>query len=264
MPEEIDLVFSGSGTLEPCQIGARDRLEKAGKIIKRVSGSSGGALTSLGTAFGLSPQEMMKTAFRDLSGDRLLSRNWFPLHGYGLFHIEKLRDSIRKTLPGKMRDADIPWGAWVTDVETRRPIWLSSERYGHLDAAEVVAASMCIPLWFTRAKIRSIPGQFIDGGVGAGFGMSVFDDAPHRRTIGVRFKTNHRRRKVNSLTEYVRSIASILLENANNTYISKKHYQNVIEIRSTGDGMDFSQTRAQIKALYTEGWVAVDRWLKAD
>lgn len=261
---DCDLVLSGSGTLLPCHIGAVHRLSAVYRV-RRVAGTSGGAIVAAALAHGMDTDEMLLLC-RELFAEGILDRRPFGLlrDGWGLHAFDRVHAFAQRHLPGSMSKAELTWGAFVVDVETRKPVWLNSRRHGNLSTADVVTASASIPFFARARPIQGLPGLFIDGGVSANFALGVWDDLPDRPTIGVRFRGGGARRTVDSLPAFVRSVVGTLIDNANRTHISKKRYADVIEIDSDGDGMDFGLSPADIERRYEEGRAAADAWLRGE
>jgi predicted acylesterase/phospholipase RssA len=261
--EDIDLVFSGSGTLFPCHVGAYSALVTGGRRPVRVAGTSGGALVAAGVAHGMEPGTMLDLAKAALGAGAYDAE---PLmlfaRGWGVSPAERIGRLLRKHFPGTMGEAALPWKALVVDVEERAPVVLDSTLTPNLPTADVVLASMAIPFAFRARKIPGVPGLFCDGGVAANFAMSVFDDAPHRRTVGIRFRGVTVRRPVSTIVEYALAVQATLVDNANRSYVSKKRYADVIEVVSRGDSMDFTMTPADVQARFNEGHFTASDWLR--
>lgn len=259
MSEEIDLVLSGSGTLLPCHVGAYAALVDGGFRVRRVAGTSGGSIVAAGIAHGLDGDQMLGLA-KDVLGGGLLETNWFLWRGFGLHKMTRIRSLLAANFPGRMADAKIPFCAFAVDVETQSATLLSRETFPSAPVADVCAASAAIPVFFQAQRIKTAPGLYVDGGVRANFAMAVFDDVADRRTVGVRFRHTHRRRKVSDVRSYVGALMGTMIDSANHTYVSSKRYADVIEIDSKGDGMDFELSSDDVQALYDEGYDAAAMW----
>jgi NTE family protein len=267
---EIDLVLSGSGMLFPCHIGAYAYLVEQGVTIKRVAGTSGGSIVAAGIAHDWTPDRALALA-KDMASKPLLDANWLLWRGTGLFKGDRIHDILREHLPGNMTMSNKRWGAFVVDVWTRQGFFVSSHHHetsmntisgSDLSTADVVRASISIPFWFKMTKLRNRPQ--IDGGVKLNFGMGIWDDEANRPTIGIRFKsTEGKERKIKGVTETVAAVVSMLTDNANHTYVSKKRWPFVIEIESKGDSMDFDIDEEWVQRRFNEGWAAAKRkWPK--
>jgi NTE family protein len=267
MKEDIDLVFSGSGTLFPCHLGALASLQRDGKKVRRVAGTSGGALVAAAVAHGMSVARAMELVEGLLKKEILDSQMvwWNPLgflNGYGIHKGDKIHAALRKVFPGRMNEADLTWGCFVVDIGTKLPVWINSRAHGHLHTADVVMASMSIPLFFRMRTIRNMPGEYVDGGASINFGMSVWDDVPERRTIGVRFKAGKpKRKKIANFVGYIGALVALLVDNANRGHVSRKRWASVINIESAGDGMNFDLDKGDIEKLFLEGSNSAGKFL---
>ncbi len=61
-PKELDLVLSASGVRAPCFIGGIEAIQEKGYQIKRIAGSSGGAIIAAGVALGMTLDELKEIA----------------------------------------------------------------------------------------------------------------------------------------------------------------------------------------------------------
>ncbi len=265
---DIDLVLSGSGTLAPCHVGAVARLYEAGFCVRRVAGTSGGAIVAAAIAHKFDVDKMLNLSRRLLQNDMLLDaqatwyRPWGFFNGYGINRFDVAHKAFAKEIPGRMEDASIEWGVFCVDLEVARPIFISSRRHGHVHSADAVIASSSIPVFARMREVRGMRGAFVDGGAATNFGIGVFDDEPERPTIGIRFRPKPiDRSRIRSLVGFGRSLASVLMDNANRTHISTKRYADVIEIESDGDGLDFDLSLDEVNDRFAEGYDAADAWL---
>ena len=266
MPEKIDLVLSGSGTLAPCHIGAYAYLvREAGMVVERVSGTSGGAIVAAGIAHNMTISQMSALAAETLSSNVLDPipwwRPWEFLNGYGVHRFAKAHAIITNSLPGQLDQAFLEWGVWAVDLEVRQPVWIHSKRDSHIRTADAVLASASIPVFAQARDIRGMKGLFVDGGAAVNFGMDVWDDMPERRTIGIRFKgRDGGRRPVGNVVQFAYAVAQTFMNAANHTHISRKRYQDVIQVESQANGLDFNQTQEQVDQMFNEGFQAAKRW----
>ena len=259
MSEDIDLVLSGSGTLVPCHVGAVARLQKEGFTIRRVAGTSGGAIVAAAVAHGWSAERMQYLARRFLRGG-LLDRNWFFPAGWGMYRGNRILSLFREHLPGQLEDAGIPLGIFALDLETQRPALFSREN--SIETAHALRASVSIPLFFRAHKIPGERGLFVDGGVTSNFALGVWDDVPERKTVGIRFRSRQTRRPIRHGPGFVTALVGSMLHNANRSHISKKRFQDVITIDSAGNSLDFTLSELEVEARFDEGWRAADKWIK--
>lgn len=256
---DIDLVFSGSGTLVPCHLGALARIQYA-HTPRRALGTSGGGIVAAGLGTGKSVPSMMELCQKFLKKE-LLDPSLWPFDGYGIHDGERIKKLLREIFPGTMgQGAVIPWAVVAVDMTTRRPQVFSSWGTPDILKYEAIYNSMAIEGFFKmgRASHPAFRGhQFADGGIAMNFAMDLFDDVPDRPTFGVRFKADTCHPKpIRSLKDYFLALAEVTLWSANNAFISHKKVSKIIEIDSKGDPLDFDLNIAQIHDRYEEGFEA--------
>jgi len=264
---EIDLVLSGSGMLFPCHLGAYAYLLEQGVEVKRVAGTSGGSIVSAGIAHGWTVDEAM-ALMKVVTTKNLLDLNWTPWRGVGIHKGDLAHAIFREHLPGKMSDAEMSWGAFVVDVWKRQSQFVASDLCHaaiptmagfDLPTADVIRASISIPIWFKMAMLKRRPQ--VDGGVKMNFGLGVWDDEPERPTVGVRFKSKvGEEKRTKGVVDNVKAIIEMFADNANHTYVSKKRWPFIIEVESEGDSMDFSVDDDWVERRFEEGWNAAEKW----
>lgn len=261
---EIDLVLSGSGTLFPCHVGAVARLQADDVRIARVAGTSGGSIVAAGIATEMSAEEMLSLSKKVLCSGDMLDASWFRFFsGYGIHRGDKIHKLLKSVFPGKIGNTSLPFGAYAADLWSRQPVLFASWTYPDLPLADVLRASMSIPLWFRAVEVLPHTSRlFVDGGVSVNFGMETFDDNPIRPTLGVRFRGSTGATKpVNNFIDYAKSLVELFLWSANNSHVSTKRFSSVVTVDTNGDGMDFSLTEDQVTGLFNDGWRAMDDYM---
>lgn len=260
-PTEVDLCLSSGGTNLPFHIGFIEGLEISNIRIKRISGVSAGAIVAAAYAFGKTVEEMTKLAKR-LLGPSMLDPNWLPfLFGNnGLNAGHKLHQVAKWHMKGPMGSAMIPWGAVAVDLETRQPVIFRSDQTPGIPAADVVRASAGIPFFFNAIQIGNEPGLYVDGAVSISLGMGMWDDEPDRYTLGARFKSTPKRQEVKNMRDFTVAVLDTLVANADQAYISKKVYQNVVDIQTGRSGMDFDLTEKEIDGMIAAGRHRALKW----
>lgn len=273
--EKVDLVLSGSGTLAPCHVGALSILDKHFSI-QRVAGTSGGAIVAAAYATGYPDKEMREIA-AELFNGRLLDPSMWPLKGWGLNKGIRVHKLLTKYLPEKMEQTRIPLKVFAADLTDKKVVCFSSGKYPvgpveypdfilrsgrDLFLADVVRASVSIPLFFRASKIRGLENDrlFVDGGLGANEAASVWDDQPKVRTILINFCHTPNREPVRTTTDYAQALFNILFDSANDRLRSAKSKSDVISIRTKGDGMDFTLSSEELARLFKDGEDAVRKF----
>lgn len=276
--QPVDLVFAGGGTLVVSLVATYFALHRLGLKVARVGGVSAGSLAALCVAYGLS-EDQAKRLLKNIlgSGKDLLDESIIsPFTRYGVHKGDALHAYIQRTFPEKLDGARIPLRIVTYDIDAECPIVFDSERCPDVRVADVAMASCSIPLWFGVRRITSVPGRHSDGGQKANFPMDLFDDVPTRRTIGIRFKSplenNYhfyttqaaypRLRPARDLPDAVGRHMKAIVNNLNHTHVSSKRWQNVIDIETSGNGLDFTLSEAEIESMWQDGDRTAMAWAK--
>lgn len=262
--ESVDYVLSGGGTLAVCHVGALAALLDY-KRISAIGGTSAGSLVAAGYACGLHTEDMLDL-FRAAFKEGVLDRSWWPLDRWGLYNGNKIHDLLRQALPGRMRSLDIDCRIVVCDLWEREPVVVTPKSHPDVLIADAVRCSLAIPGFFKAARLAPDNARlYVDGGVSMNFAHAVFDDRPER-TIGARFLQSDKDavRPVRSTADYVKAMAGLLMRSSDEAHISSKRFADVVTLRTTGNGMDFSLTDKQIDSLYDDGFQSMDAWLMQD
>jgi NTE family protein len=202
----------------------------------------------------MSPGEMFELAVKFLAGG-LLDVNWAFWKGWGLYKGERIGKLLDETFGDRvMRETNIPLYVFACDAETGDTVCFSTLGTPHIRIADAVRASLTIPLLFRLFSLRGK--NYWDGGMTMNFAMDLFDDKPARPTVGLRFRGKQKKRKLKSLFDVVLALVGVWLRAANNGHISSKHFAKFVTIDTDGDALDFTLSRAQIEALYHDGWTA--------
>lgn len=260
MKKRANLVFGGAGTLIPALVGAWSEIEKTVTPV-RVAGTSAGSIVAAAIAFGIPTATMIEVGRKLLLRGALLDRRPLGMAraGWGLHAGNRLHAEITRLIPHRMEDASLPFGAWVTRVETGSPVFIDNDRFPDLLVADVVAASCSIPFFFSARRIRSLPGWFSDGGVTANFGTDAFDYSTEP-TIGVRIAKQPETYALakgppdcDDPIEYVRLIMAAVMDGGSNTHRSAKKAYDVVDVVTKGSIVDFDMSLKEIDAMIADG-----------
>lgn len=197
-----NLVFEGGGVKGIAYAGALKRLEEKNILpdIKRVAGTSAGAITAALVALGANSKDVEEivggTRFRDFMDDsfgviRDLNR---LMNDYGWYKGDSFSAWMQKQVYALCQDAEITFAnlsklagqpgskckeLYVvgTNLSLQMPIVYSAETTPDFPVWEAVRISMSIPLFFAAIK-KQIPGTqiFVDGGVTWNYPLDIFDD----------------------------------------------------------------------------------------
>ena len=195
-PEFRNLVFEGGGVKGLAYVGAMQILDQRGHLsgIKRVGGTSAGAINALIFALGYSIQEQREilesTDFKEflddsigILKDALRLTNEFGWNK-GDFFLKWVDDKIEKKL-GKKRatfqdliDAGRP-ALYITgtNLSTGYTEFFSAERHPKMVISDALRISMSMPFYFVPIRhgtdIRK--DLYVDGGVILNYPIKIFD-----------------------------------------------------------------------------------------
>jgi NTE family protein len=189
-----NLVFEGGGVKGIAFVGAMSELRDRDilKNIKRVAGTSAGAINALIYALGYSIEEQQgilnNTKFSQFMDDsfgviRDINRlnNEFGVHK-GDYFRHWIGDLIEKKLGNRnatfkeLSNSGAPDLYVVgTNLSTGYTEVFSVERHPTMQLAEAVRISMSIPLFFAAVRLGSRQDVYVDGGVQLNYPVKIFD-----------------------------------------------------------------------------------------
>jgi NTE family protein len=215
-PSEIhNLVFEGAGIRGIAYCGALKEMESRGLIpgIKRVAGTSAGALMAMAISVGYSADELKdiisNTNFKEFNDGK-----FFFIGGinrlnryFGWYRSNKLDKWIGQLIEAKTGDPNITFSdmhrrnfkeLYVTGtcLNKQKLIVFSNETYPQMRIRDAVRISMSIPLYFEavfmdeNGRIINHPREkqdfdiMLDGGFIANFPIRVFDSSRYRISAG--------------------------------------------------------------------------------
>ena len=208
----VNLALKGGGVKGIAYVGALKELNKRGhfKTVKRVSGTSAGALVALMIALKLSP-EQIEDLMKDLDF-RKFKKGWNPIRvltKYGLYTGEEIFTFIEKcyhasplmldrklTFQGLKEAGGRDLIVFASNLNENTLTEFSEHQTPDCIVAEAVRASMSIPIFFKGWKFtNSIPNDhiYVDGGVTFNYPLSFFDHpefnedpwTPNEETLGL-------------------------------------------------------------------------------
>jgi len=201
-----NLVFEGAGIRGIAYCGALKELEARGMLggVKRVAGTSAGAIMAMAVSLGYSSEELSKiissTNFKDFNDGR-----FFFIGGinrvnkyFGWYRSKKFDRWLGKIIESKTGNADITFAElqskgfrdlYVTGtcLNKQKLIVFSRETYPTMRVRDAVRISMSIPLYFEsvfltgEGKIIDHPKNkqdldiMVDGGFTGNFPIRIFD-----------------------------------------------------------------------------------------
>jgi len=200
MSQFRNLVFEGGGVKGIAYAGALEFLDQKGDIlpeIRRVAGTSAGAITAAILALGARSQEIKEivggTDFRKFMDDSfgLVRDTRRLLNSYGWYKGDAFAQWMRKQVyalsgvpdmtlrelrvkaqaePGRYRELYVIG----TNLSMQVPELLSHETYPDMPVWKAVRISMSIPLFF--AAVFEYAGVWVDGGLTWNYPIDLFDD----------------------------------------------------------------------------------------
>ena len=235
--QEIDLVLSSSGVRAPCFIGGIEGILEKGYEIKRIAGSSGGAIVAAGYALGKTTEELRRLApsapydkFKDYG-----LRNLLSLTNPSIYTGQELEAYYQDIFgDAKLKDFQIDCRISVVTIIGRERIILDRESYPDLYVWEAVRMSSTIPFIFPYLKLD---GKALTDG---GLVTDMFDIFPEdlRMKIALRPRVNHGIKKtiqdvkVNNLFlwNYIKILAEYFLDAIDNQHVPEAEWNNTIII----------------------------------
>jgi len=226
-----NLVFEGAGIRGIAYSGVIKQLEQHNmmKDIKKVGGTSAGAITSLMLALGYTSDEIYtiisETKFQKFNDGRFVFFGGFSRLGsrYGWYKGDAFTHWLEKIIKDKTGNAYITFKelneqgykqlyVTATCLNRQKLLVLSAETYPNMKIKDAVRISMSVPLYFEAVFIDSDGKLYkkqkkgknldvvVDGGITGNFPIFIFDSVyndssnrkirvPNYKTIGVRIDT---------------------------------------------------------------------------
>jgi NTE family protein len=199
MSQFRNLVFEGGGVKGIAYAGALEVLEKENILpdIKRVAGTSAGAITATLLALGAKSSDIADivghTSFRKFMDDSFgMARDTKRLlTDFGWYKGDAFTDWMKKLIYGFTWDSNLTFGKLKelvgkgpskhrelyvvgTNLRMQIPQVFSADETSHMPIWLGVRISMSIPLFF--AAVRQEEGIYVDGGVTWNYPIDLFDD----------------------------------------------------------------------------------------
>lgn len=263
--KDIDLVLSSSGIRAPCFVGALEALAERDYTIRRIAGSSGGAVVAAGHALGMTTQEMRKLApktpykkMRDFKIKNLLS-----LQNPSVYTGQEL-DKFYQNLFGdaKMKDMVIDCKICVVTIIGRKRILIDRQSHPELLVWKAVRMSSTIPFIFPYYELEGRP--VTDGGLVT----SIYDIFPEgvRPVLGLRPRADHGFKKTIQdvrvsklfIWNYLKILAEYFMDAVDNQHVPEIEWNKTIVIPTFEIGsFNFYISPEQVQKLIRYGYNAV-------
>jgi NTE family protein len=201
MPQFKNLVFEGGGVKGIAYSSAIKILQEQGIMpeIRRVAGTSAGAITAALVAFGATDKEIADivggTKFREFMDDswgviRDMER---LINDYGWYKGDAFSGWIQKQVAAFTQDTETTFAELAdkaalpntkfkelfvvgTNLSLQMPAVYSAETTPDFPIWEAIRISMSIPLFFAAIKRNQGKQIFVDGGVTWNYPLDLFDD----------------------------------------------------------------------------------------
>lgn len=278
-----NLVFEGGGVKGVAYVGALRVLEQRGIMpqIKRVAGTSAGAITAACVAMGFTSDQLEKllmdldfTTFMDgmkLDGPlRVVEKyGWFKGNAFHAWMSEQVKsklDSPTATFADLQARHPFDLRIVATDLSLRSPAIFSKDTTPQTPIADAVRCSMSIPLFFEAVKVQD--NVYVDGGAVWNYPIEMFDDAPdgapsatgvNMATLGFRLgpaaDAPPTALKIDDIGDYAKALFEALMDIQDNFFRRfSADGERTVHINNLGlVATDFSITTDKKQALIVEG-----------
>lgn len=254
---DIDGVFSGGGIKAFALVGAYEAMEENGLRLKRVAGTSAGAILAAFIIAGYRSDEIYSILSKLNPKELLDERKTFipsPLMKWlllywrlGLYKGEKLECWIGQWLAKKKVNtfADIPPESLrviASDLTNGRLVVIPDDlkKYGRdprsFPIARAIRMSCSLPYFFEPVRLRTTNSSalIVDGGVLSNFPMWLFTTEKQKRpvlgvSLSYQFAEGHKN-KINNAVQMFPSLFETMKNAHDARYISKQHAKNIIFI----------------------------------
>jgi len=281
---DADGVFEGGGVKGIGLVGALKRTEEEGIILKRVAGTSAGAIVASLYAAGYSADELKvllySTDFRKFLDTKLPKKKSCKylliilniLFNYGIhsgkFFYKWIKEKLEHKGVSKFKDLKLPLKIITSDITNKRMLVLDSELHEDIEVAKAVRMSMGIPLLFyvyrwCDSEFSKRENLIVDGGLLSNYPINIFDDH-ERTTIGFKLISSEENQPpepiINILT-YIKSILDTMMLAHEKIYVEEANWARTIPI-PTGNikTIQFNLSDADKEWLYNSGYEAATKF----
>ncbi len=282
---ETDGVFEGGGVKGIGLVGALKRVGEEGVVLRRVAGTSAGAILASLYASGYKADEIKEilwntdfTRFADIK--RLLKRKWYKIFfsfmqllssksGYGIFSTGAFYAWIKELLDKKnvttFASAPTYLRVFAVDIVNQKLLQFDKDLTPDLTVAEAVKMSMSIPLFFkATAKGKSF---IVDGGVLANYPIATFGDKEElKSTIGFKLISKAETlppRIPGNVLSYVMRIFETMQTVHERVYVEQAKWARTIPIPTgTISTIKFDLTEDEKSFLWDSGYKAADKAIR--
>lgn len=254
------LVLSGGAARGAAFLGALQKLREQGALdtVRILAGTSIGSLVAVLVAQGQDMRSVLKTIANqpfNVDFDFETMETCFGLdNGDGLLGF--IRDLIgRQTFKELQLLTGKEVVVCVTNLQTRRPVYLSVRTEPDMEVAAAVRMSCTLPFLFGFAVHRG--GAYVDGGLVDNFPVRSAVEAGAKSILGLRFMQPRPTSIPSTLTEYVLALmASMSWQTANEDWRCVR----TVELRVEPEqALDFSMAADTLQCLFNVGYQSITK-----
>jgi predicted acylesterase/phospholipase RssA len=261
------LVFEGGGVKGTSYGGALRALHEFGlyKTVKRVSGTSAGAITALLVACKYTPDELTEFLI-SLDMSEVADDSWFlgkdmirVVRNYGFYRGDALRALIEERVAMKTGNSQITlrelynltgveFTAVAVNLNTRSILFMNHKTCPDMPAALAALASSSIPFAFPPVEYNG--DLYVDGAAICNFPIDYYDGDG---VLGFRVRSNKFKsnKRFHTIIGFTKAVVNAVFQASSSDLTNAK----VIEI-NTGDvsALDFDMTLTKKQALHDSGY----------
>jgi predicted acylesterase/phospholipase RssA len=272
-------VLSGSGTKFFVFIGALRVLFAAGRLPKRIMGTSGGGLVALYVAAHYNhraPLEVidaLEDFARGFEIDKLLDLGGirWPQFWHGLYKGDKILAVLRQALPADWGKLTLPAYVVTSDrTADACKVWGADDK---VEPAIAGRATMSLP-GFDAVQIKGH--WHTDGGTRANYPLDYFNDVADSDVVGLRFRPRADKailhpgvqgRAVQSFKNKVEfNLDNIddMIEGCSTAHMAAALKARTIMLDAPGSGLAFKVSQQDADEMIRGGEASASAWLKAN
>lgn len=264
---QIDLCFSGSGVRFPVFIGALKAIEEAGVKVRRLVGSSGGALVGglykSGLPLGKLEELILKTNFSKFANSGYFKTLQALWRGY-MNDGEEFEKFLLSVTSGRTLRQSLDFWAVTTDMCAGEVIVLHGGDYPDLSLARAIRASIAEPIIWNSVEIEN---RFLyDGGVRYNFALDFFQpEISNIPVVGVKVKSTFcLLSKKPSFSEILDSTINNLVDASDRKHMTDATWARYVEVdsgsvQSNNFNLSVEQKESLVKSGYTAMKLALPR-----
>ena len=294
---EADGVFEGGGVKGIGLVGALKRAEEERVVLKRVAGTSAGAIVASLYAAGYAADELFdllnKTDFRDFMDDGMAEKKGKGFIGwlkslfnkikvmlfrvslnYGIYKgdifYKWIKDRLKEKGVTYFKDLKIPLKVVTSDITNKRMLIFDSEKHADVEVSKAIRMSMSIPIFFYPYKWQDpeldMRCLVVDGGMLSNYPINIFDDILERPTIGfklISLEETQPPEPITNIVNYIKSILDTMMLAHEKIHVKDTDWAKTIKI-PTGDikTTQFDLTDEKKDWLYRSGYEAATKFFE--